>query len=284
VVLAIDFEPFSVGNSTLQLLIVLAALTLLCGAVIVLGTHLAGPLVDRRWPADEPLDPTEMLWGEAGGYIQRHFKGLDLGESRELASQFTEARVPAGRLIIEQGDPADFFFVLKEGEAEVVQRIERGGMVQESTIRRYGPGDSFGEVAILRRTTRTARVQALTDCVVLRLPAEDFAAGAALSAAEESMILGRVDEYLAADRARAAQAAAGRSVSAGPSVGWRPSHVVPATGLPAWDRPDPAAPPSATLAAGTEVRVLEETGVWRRVATATGWQGWVDGRTLVPRS
>jgi cyclic nucleotide-binding protein/SH3 domain-containing protein len=221
-----------------------------------------------------------MLWGESGGYIQRHFKGLDLGESRELASQFSEAKVPAGQLIIEQGDPADFFFVLKEGEAEVFQQIHHGGMVQESTIRRYGPGDSFGEVAILKRTTRTASVRALRDCVVLRLPAEDFVAGAAMSAAEESVVLGRVDEYLAADRARA-QAAA-RTAEA-PSVGWRPTHVVPATGLLAWDRPDPAAPASSTLAPGTEVRVLEATGVWRKVMTGNGWQGWVDGRTLVPR-
>jgi hypothetical protein len=281
VVLAIDFEPFSIGNSTLQLLIVAAALTLICGAVIVVGTQLAGPLVDRWWPADEPLDPTEMLWGESGGYIQRHFKGLDLGESRELASQFTEQQVAAGQLIIEQGDPADFFYVLKEGEAEVVQQIQRGGMVQESTIRRYGPGDSFGEVAILRRTTRTATVRALRDSVVLRLPAEDFVAGAAMSAAEESVILGRVDEYLAADRARA-QAA--KAAAAAPSVGWLPTHVVPATGLLAWDRPDPTARPSSTLAAGTDVRVLEAAGVWRRVTTANGWQGWVDGRTLVPRS
>jgi CRP-like cAMP-binding protein len=300
-VLAFDFEPISIGNSTIQLLLIVVLLTFIVGAVVVVGTQLAGRLVDRAWPADEPLDPTEMLWGESGGYIQRHFKGLELDESKALASQFIEGKVPAGQFICEQGDQPDFFFVLKEGEAEVVQQLHQGGLVREVTIRRYGPGDSFGEVAILRRTTRTASVRALTDCVVLRLPAEDFVAGAAMSAAQESVILSRVDEYLAADRQRvrgreAAEPSFTRAVvatapaparapaaPAAPAASWRATHVVPATGLLAWTRPDPTAPAATTLAAGVEVQVVERTGAWHKVVAANGWQGWVDGRTLIPR-
>jgi Cyclic nucleotide-binding domain/Bacterial SH3 domain len=307
VVFAIDFEPISIGNSTIQLLLVLVLLTVIVGGVIVLGTQLAGRLVDRAWPADEPLDATEMLWGESGGYIQRHFKGLELDESKELASQFVEDKVRAGQFICEQGDQPDYFFVLKEGEAEVVQQLHEGGLVREVTIRRYGPGDSFGEIAILRRTTRTASVRAISDCVVLKLPAEDFVAGAALSAAQESVILGRVDDYLAADRLRTqvraapgpapgftatavmappapAPAPAPSAPAPAPSApAWRATHVVPATGLLAWSRPDPSAPAATTLAAGVEVQVVDATGVWRKVVAANGWQGWVDGRTLVPR-
>ncbi|MGH9246693.1 MAG: cyclic nucleotide-binding domain-containing protein [Acidimicrobiales bacterium] len=350
-VLAIDFEPISLGNSTLELLLVLVLLTLAAVVVVTIGTTLASPLVDRKWPADEPLDPTELLWGESSGTVTTHFRGLDLDESKELATQFVETKVPAGEFICEQGDPATHFYVLKEGEAEVLQRIQSGDFVREETIRRYRPGDSFGEVAILRRTARTASIRALTDCVVLQLSAEDFVAGAALSAAEESELLGRVDEYLAADRRRtrgkatpeigftrqlavaqvleAAAAAkattdeAGRQAPAAgtrtwslPSApqystpespaaphpeiigfeaaaatatatgasGWRATHVVPATGLLAWARPDPDAEPSATLEAGVEVEVVDDAGVWRRVVASNGWQGWVDGRTLVPKT
>jgi CRP-like cAMP-binding protein len=313
VIVALDFAPVELGNTALEMLVVLVLLTLLVCLLITIGTSLASPLVDRRWPADEPLDPTELLWGESGGYIQKHFQGLDLGESKELATQFVEVTVPAGQFICEQGDPATHFYVLKEGTAEVIQRIQSGNFVREETIRRYKPGDSFGEVAILRRTSRTASIRALSDCAVMQLSAEDFVAGAALSAAEESELLSRVDEYLAADRRRArgretaalgftsgapapapefatpeADAAPHPVVEAPPTParppgGWSATHVVPPTGLLAWEEPDPSAQPFATLAGGVEVKVVETTGVWSKLVASNGWQGWVDGRTLLPR-
>ncbi|HUG47075.1 MAG TPA: PrsW family glutamic-type intramembrane protease [Candidatus Limnocylindria bacterium] len=65
---------------------------------------------------------------------------------------------------------------------------------------------------------------------------------------------------------------------------WTPTHQVPATGMAAWDVPDPSRPPVVTLAAGLPLRVFEQAGAWSRVVASNGWQGWVDGRLLVPLS
>ncbi|GAA2493113.1 hypothetical protein [Streptomyces gobitricini] len=62
--------------------------------------------------------------------------------------------------------------------------------------------------------------------------------------------------------------------------GFRPSHVVPAEGLPAWEAPDPGRP-TVPLDPFLPVRLLERLGDWGRVLCANGWSAWVDGRLLV---
>jgi hypothetical protein len=242
-----------------------------------------------------------MLWGESGGYIQRTFRGLDLGVSKDLASQFQEVKYKAGDTIVEQGDPATHFYVIKDGSVEVSQAVATGTATREDVINQFGPGQSFGEMAILRRSARTASVRALSDCVVLELSAEDFVAGAALSAAEDNELLGRVDTYVQADAARAASAKSTRGVefltpqeTAPASVrkgdardtirysaeqGWTPTHRVPAE-LSAWAEPDPSVAPSAQLPARIEVAVVELRGSWARVTAENGWEGWIDARGL----
>ena len=305
--LAIDVDLIELPTTSLQLLIIVLGLSVLAGVGLVAVTALATPLVDRRWPADEPLNPTEMLWGESGGYIKRHFKGLDDELGKDINSQFTEVKVPAGEAIVEQGDPATHFYVLKEGEVEVSQELPDGSV---QPIRRHGPGDTFGELGILRRTPRTATIRATVDSVVLQLPAGEFIAGVAFSAAEGNELLSKTNTYLAADAARATQASAPPPAPApsasvpsatapaaradtttveqpgAPAGGARRpgrfivTHIVPASGLSSWDEPDPSKPPSGALAGGTELRRIGESGAWARVRSANGWEGWVDGRLL----
>jgi RsiW-degrading membrane proteinase PrsW (M82 family) len=62
---------------------------------------------------------------------------------------------------------------------------------------------------------------------------------------------------------------------------WTPTHRVPAAGQTAWPVPDPRFPPVAVLAAGVELRLVEQTGDWARVVASNGWTGWVDARLLV---
>lgn len=295
--LGLDVDLLDVPTTPLQLVVTVLLVSLVAGVVLVALTTVGTPLVDRRWPADEPLDPTEMLWGESGGYIKRHFPGLDVEIGKDINSQFTEVKVPAGEAVVEQGDPATHFYVVKSGEVEVSQRLPDGS---ERVIRTHGPGDTFGEVGILRRTPRTATIRAVGDAVVLQLPAEEFVAGVAFSAAEGNELLSRVNEYLAADAERAEQVVpdapvATAAASAAPvadtttahddpaAPSFVATHLVPPGGMPAWAQPDPAAEPVATLAGGVELRVVGETGAWARVVAANGWEGWVDGRILLAR-
>jgi hypothetical protein len=297
-------EFLEIGSTPLQMLVTIVALSVIAGVAVTVAIQLAGRFVDRRWPATQTLSPMEMLWAEAGGHVQRTFKGMDLGLSRDLSRNLAERKLKAGAFLFQEGDPASHFYILTKGKAEAVQ----GGA---TLLREYGPGQSFGEVAILERTARTAGIRALTDCVVLELPADDFVASAALSAADEVDFDKVVQGYLAADRERAAAPPAAAPPAAAPPTAapaadpratavvsapappaqpappapppWQPSHLVPAGGLPGWDNASRTGSPVRTLAARTELMVRERTGGTARVVTEEGWEGWVDGRLLIPR-
>ncbi|SES23761.1 hypothetical protein SAMN04487983_103762 [Streptomyces sp. yr375] len=62
--------------------------------------------------------------------------------------------------------------------------------------------------------------------------------------------------------------------------GFRPTHVVPQHGMPAWEAPDPARP-TVPLDPLLPVKLTERRGDWGRVLCSNGWSAWVDGRHLV---
>lgn len=74
--------------------------------------------------------------------------------------------VPASTDVIRQHEPGDRFYIIEEGSAEVV--------VDGYVVGALGPGDSFGERALLRDVPRTATVRSLGPLHLLVLPREDF--------------------------------------------------------------------------------------------------------------
>ncbi len=62
--------------------------------------------------------------------------------------------------------------------------------------------------------------------------------------------------------------------------GFRPTHVVPQHGMPAWETPDPARP-TIPLDPLLPVHLVERSGDWAHVLCSNGWSAWVDGRLLV---
>ncbi|MCX5379895.1 hypothetical protein [Streptomyces sp. NBC_00091] len=70
------------------------------------------------------------------------------------------------------------------------------------------------------------------------------------------------------------------TASAEPGTGFRPTHVVPQDGLPAWEAPD-VSRPTAPLDAFLPVQLLSRRGEWGEILCANGWSAWVDGRLLV---
>ncbi|WYB29320.1 hypothetical protein V6574_01985 [Streptomyces sp. SM1P] len=67
---------------------------------------------------------------------------------------------------------------------------------------------------------------------------------------------------------------------ASPTPEFRPTHVVPPDGLPAWESPD-VARPTDPLDALLPVELRDRRGDWAYVACSNGWSAWVDGRLLV---
>lgn len=61
---------------------------------------------------------------------------------------------------------------------------------------------------------------------------------------------------------------------------FRPTHVVPAAGMPAWQTPE-SDQPTVPLDPLLPVRLVELRGDWGRIHCANGWTAWVDGRRLV---
>ncbi|MER0425765.1 hypothetical protein [Streptomyces microflavus] len=61
---------------------------------------------------------------------------------------------------------------------------------------------------------------------------------------------------------------------------FRPTHVIPPDGLPAWEAPD-AGRPTDPLDALLPVQLMDRQGDWAYVACSNGWSAWVDGRLLV---
>jgi CRP-like cAMP-binding protein len=83
------------------------------------------------------------------------FSDLSQRQSRQLAKSFKERAIPAGVLLTTQGEMSGVaFFVIAEGEAAVIVDGERVGTM--------GPGDHFGELAMISESERTATVEALT--------------------------------------------------------------------------------------------------------------------------
>jgi CRP-like cAMP-binding protein len=81
-------------------------------------------------------------------------------------------RVRAGDVLIHQGDPADFYYVVCAGRAEVL--VQERPDAQPVQIAQKRPGEGFGEEALLSGAPRNATVRMLTDGVVRRLGARDF--------------------------------------------------------------------------------------------------------------
>jgi CRP-like cAMP-binding protein len=74
--------------------------------------------------------------------------------------------MPAGRVLFNQGDSAAELFVVVEGQV----RVERDG----SVIATRGPGEFFGEMALVSEGTRMASATCETDCRLLILGHREF--------------------------------------------------------------------------------------------------------------
>ena len=94
------------------------------------------------------------------------FAGLDDRELGEIASSMRERRYKAGDVMTQEGSGGVGFFVVEEGEADVTVGGETKGSI--------GPGDYFGEIALINESPRTATLTARTDMVCYGMTPWDF--------------------------------------------------------------------------------------------------------------
>jgi MFS family permease len=111
-----------------------------------------------------------------------------------LAAALTPVEVPAGAVLIRQGEPGDAYYAIAAGELDVQQ--------DGHLLRRCGRGDGVGEIALLRDVPRTATVTAHTPATVYRLNREHFLT-AVLGHAPTQQQAGRIIDARLASGARA---------------------------------------------------------------------------------
>jgi CRP-like cAMP-binding protein len=95
------------------------------------------------------------------------FEGLNQRHLGRLASKFKERRFSPGTAVVQEGKMSGIgFFIVTEGEASVI--------VDGNEVTRLGPGDHFGELALIAERERTATVTAQTPLNCLEITAWDL--------------------------------------------------------------------------------------------------------------
>ena len=136
-------------------------------ALVIAGLPLP-VLVASTWARVRSSDEFAAGRGELVARLHRVplFRSLDMASLEQLAAFAQRATVATGAEPIRQGEEGDRFFVIESGEADVV--------IDGFSVRQLGPGDDFGERALLRNTPRTATVRATADMRLLAIEREDF--------------------------------------------------------------------------------------------------------------
>ncbi|WP_067440354.1 MFS transporter [Nocardioides jensenii] len=120
------------------------------------------------WRRLRLLDRTVGVHDNDVGLLQRvpMLRTLPLPSVEQLARGLEHLEVSAGHMVFSQGDLGDRYYVIEAGEVQVVG--------DGAVVATLGPGEGFGEIALLRRTPRTATVVATTDVRLRGLLSDRF--------------------------------------------------------------------------------------------------------------
>jgi len=161
----LDMAALAVGSLGVSLLVNgfgLRPTLAVLGIVLVLAaTFGARPLqrVDAAAPAPRPGVLRLVR-------AQDMFAGLPSPELARLLAGIVPVEVTPGAVVIRQGEPGDRYYLVERGELAVT--------VDGRHVRTVGPGDGFGEVALVRDVPRTATVTATTTALLHAIERDEF--------------------------------------------------------------------------------------------------------------
>jgi CRP/FNR family transcriptional regulator len=101
------------------------------------------------------------------------FADLEEGELERFSRVAVARSFPAGTRVFHEGDHSDACYIVRDGSFRVTREHSDGRAI---TLAALGPGDIFGELAMLDGEVRSASVEALTDGELLALPAGEVRA------------------------------------------------------------------------------------------------------------
>jgi CRP-like cAMP-binding protein/rhodanese-related sulfurtransferase len=104
-----------------------------------------------------------------------YFSCLSDGALEALSQKLSLVRYPAGTDIVREGELSDSFYFINEGEVEVGKKTSfRGERGKKAVFSLLGRGETFGEMALLTSSSRSATVTAKTDVTLYQLKKMDF--------------------------------------------------------------------------------------------------------------
>ena len=101
----------------------------------------------------------------------RLFSDMSPAELERIVAVAIPRSYPSGVRVFHEGDDSDACYVVRNGDLRVTREHSDGRAIALATL---GPGDFFGELAMLDGGTRSASVETLTEAELLALPAMDM--------------------------------------------------------------------------------------------------------------
>jgi hypothetical protein len=183
----LNMAALAVGSVAVPAVILLVGLR---GAVVAPGALLLGLGLLLR-PRLGEVDAAASVPATALALLRElpMFAPLAPPVIERVAAHLIPVDLPSGAAVIRQGEPGHRFYILAEGQVEV----HRDGR----PLNRLGPGDHFGEIALLRDIPRTATVITQTAARLYALNREPF-----LEALVEHPLSGERAEAVADERLR----------------------------------------------------------------------------------
>ena len=120
-------------------------------------TELEDAAVDADWM-------TRMLGSKV-------FHEVPPANIQEIFRRMEAVPVAAGEVVVHQGEVGDYYFVLRQGQAEVSRCAPNGAVVR---LAQLNQGAGFGEEALMADCERNATVTMQTDGLLMRLSKSDF--------------------------------------------------------------------------------------------------------------
>jgi CRP-like cAMP-binding protein/rhodanese-related sulfurtransferase len=100
------------------------------------------------------------------------FTRLPHDHIQQFFAELEAVEVRADEVVVEQGTPGDFLYIVAEGKAAVTRRAPGAG--QDLQLAILKEGDTFGEEALISNSPRNASVKMLSDGFIMRLPKSSF--------------------------------------------------------------------------------------------------------------
>jgi MFS family permease len=187
----VNMAALALGTLAAPLLVQVLGTT---GALVVAGAIVPIATIVLR-PALAHADVSGVVHEEELGLIRAipMFAPLRVTALERLAQELDHLRVHAGADVVREGERGDQFFIIGEGQCAI--------LIGGRAVNVIGPGEAFGEIALLNDVARTATVRAITDLELFVLDRAPFLEAVTGQARSRAVAQELVEQRLAMNRA-----------------------------------------------------------------------------------